>query len=124
MRRLKESYEQGYADGMRDGAGKNRNAAPWNLPDARPKHMELIGAVVTPYDRKTARYCRKRGLRYCKVDGMYLDGAVLGAEYENEDGEEIPDMILVSPRDAVVWENAVLWISEKFPEGFSLTEEQ
>lgn len=128
LKRIKEAYDRGYDDGFRRGAESEKKAGLWHVPEARPQHDEWIVALAKPYDRKTQRYCKKHGISFLRIEGLYIDGETIrryiSAEESDEyDEEEFPDAILVSKRTAVAWENVILWISAELPEGFALTED-
>ena len=126
LNRMQEAYDRGYAEGFRRGAESEKNAGIWNLPEVKPKHEEIIVAIARPYNRKTRSYCKKHGLSYCRVEGMFLDGNTIKSFFTEEKlggcDDDFPDAILITKHKAVAFENVVLWISNELPEGFPLTE--
>lgn len=111
---MDEAYDRGYKRGFADGAEKNRNAAPWNYADAKPKDEEDIMALVTPYDWRSRRLARKLGTECVLVCGYFVEGRTVDC------GEYIantPDQICVEGRkDTILWSEVLYWVSVKIPE--------
>ena len=95
--------------------------ANWNLPEAKPNEEEVVCAVVEPYDRKTARRCRKLGISWFTITGVFMGRdtvrKILGIGAETP-AEEIPDLLFISGKEAVDWDYVRLWLSEEVPEWF------
>lgn len=123
-----EVSERSYQQGLRHGAAKEKEAGHWNIPEAKPEHLEYILAVAEPYDRKSRRYCRRHGLKYCRIDGLFIDGERVTSFFTDEEREDwdgaYPDCILVNEKMAVGWGNVVLWLSAGLPEWFSMKREE
>lgn len=122
-------YQRAYQKGYEDGAEDNKIVSPWNISKNKPKHEEIIVALVKPYDWRTKRFCKKHGLKYCRVEGMFIDGEVVTSyfcEEEREDWKnpEYPSAILLSQHKAVEWDHAVIWLSAELPEGFETKAEE
>ena len=118
-----QAWERGYQQGIQDGAKKEKNAGVWHIPGIIPEHTEPILAVVEPYDRGSRRYCRKNGLKYVRISGVYLSGDALAADFGDDPGEWA-DQVVVDPRHTVPWNSVVLWMSAELPEWFSMTEDE
>lgn len=119
--RIDEAWERGYACGLRDGLNDRPKLANWNLPETKPNEDEVVCAVVEPYDRKTERRCRKMGVSWFAITGVFMGRDTvrkisgIGAEVPSE---EIPDLLFISKREAVDWGYVRLWLSEEVPEWF------
>lgn len=119
--RIDESFERGYAQGYRHGIADRPKLANWNLPETKPNEEEVVCAVVVPYDRKTACRCRRLGISWFPITGVFMGRETvrktcgIGAEI---DSDEIPDLLFISKKDAVCWDNVRLWLSEEVPEWF------
>ena len=121
--RYKAANERGYQQGYRYGAEDERKAGEWHIPAVRPKHGENIIAVVLPYSWRTRRYCRKNGLKYLKVSGVFASGDGLAADIGDDPGEWT-DMFLPDAHTMLTWDWAVkLWISAELPEWFDMRED-
>lgn len=119
-----QAYDKGYARGFAEGAEKERSSGNWHLPDVRPKSGEMIQAAVLPYNRKLERFFGKNKVQYIVIHGIYHSGKGLWEEEYGLnvpwDEEEIPDMIIASKKNAIVWNGRVLlWTSMDVPEWFA-----
>ena len=117
-----QAFERGLARGREEGAADEKSAGVWHIPEIRPKHTESIIAVMKPYNWGSRRYCRKNGLKYVRVSGVFLNGDELAIELGDDPGE-YSDLVIVDARHAVEWDNVVLWTSAELPEWFDMREE-
>lgn len=118
-----QAYERGYKQGYRHGATDEKNAEIWHLPQVPPEDGELVQVIHLPYNWRTRRLCRKRKIQWLMTNGIFLSGRKLWEDNhepdEPWDEEEWNDWILISPRKAVAWKDAVLlWHSAEVPEWF------
>lgn len=121
LSRWDEAFNRGVAVGRKEGAEDEKNAGIWHIPDIRLKHQEAILTLMKPYNWSTRRFCRKYGLKYVRILGVYLSGEAIAAEF-GEDPGECPDAVVVDSRNAVEWGLVALWTSAELPEWFSLME--
>ena len=110
---MDEAYDRGYQRGFADGAEKNQNAAPWNLPDVKPKDGEDILAIVRPFDWRSRRQVEKSGVDCVAVFGWFSEEKTvdLGGFITNT-----PDQICLEERkDAILWSEVWYWLPVTIP---------
>ena len=119
--RIDEAYERGYAQGYRHGIGDRPKMGNWNLPEVKPNESEVVCAIVQPYDRKSARFCKKFGKPWFPITGVFMGRETVKKIARTDpdvDMDEIPDLLFIDKKEAIDWEYVLLWLSEEIPEWF------
>ena len=119
--RIDEAYERGYAQGYRHGIGDRPKMGNWNLPEVKPNESEVVCAIVQPYDRKSARFCKKFGKPWFPITGVFMGRETvkkIARTNPDVDTDEIPDLLFIKEKEAIDWEYVLLWLSEEIPEWF------
>ena len=119
--RIDEAYERGYAQGYRHGIGDRPKMGNWNLPEVKPNESEVVCAIVQPYDRKSARFCKKFGKPWFPITGVFMGRETVKKIARTDpdvDTDEIPDLLFIKEKEAIDWEYVLLWLSEEIPEWF------
>ncbi len=123
-----DARESGYQQGYRHGVEDQKNAALWNLPEVRPNHLEEIMAYVLPWNWRTRRMCRRMGIKWLRVNGIFLDGEAMLHEVEDSAWgfvtNNAPDFLMIGKRSALVWDDVKLWQTAEPPAWMKEEEEQ
>lgn len=120
LKRIDEAFDRGRKMGLMEGATKNKNLAPWNLPATRPKDGEDIFAIVKPFDWKSRRMAKKHGLDYVMLTGFFVDANEIMKDEDpicDEDGNELDfDVVVISKKKCIDWSIVAAWMSVTPPD--------
>ena len=125
LRRINEAFERGHKMGLMEGATKNKNISPWNLPVIKPRDCEEIVAIVRPFNWGSKRLANKAGMKYVMLTGAFVDASmVLDEPILDVNGEELDfDAVVYGRKKSLPWAAVVAWLSINPPDWMYKEEE-